>query len=400
MKNFNYLRGFDSFANIYQVNEMASNLMSIPEFKKRPELMRFIHSLSSELVARGSGAAGLRRGGKFRTQQQDSTRPGGYFGGDWPEHQDFRLSHDVAVKGEKTGKERIYQWLDNLDKKKDTDPHAILVSPDPVAPQIWYLTKKTGTLSPAERIQMFGTEDRSAAWEKGVSVKAGYFMRAITIDAETGEPIASWTGTLGQLMDHVSEDSVLYIMEDERRAVEKAEKRKKEAEFGRDKFFEYFKNDYIKVLNKAWEKRTGKRKEEWEKLRSEISPEEFMGAGDSTRISEMSPKLQELFTKAQEIQAGGFDAGNLAIYCDNWLEYMATAGNYKLRSANYWDKQADLLDVIKKHTLMGACNRFLQFITTGKIAGPHLDALKELGIDTESEGDLNLGDLDLSDIDL
>ena len=50
MKNFNYLRGFDSFANQYRLNEMASNLMSIPEFKKRPELMRFIHTLSSEIV--------------------------------------------------------------------------------------------------------------------------------------------------------------------------------------------------------------------------------------------------------------------------------------------------------------------------------------------------------------
>ena len=254
-------------------------------------------------------------------------------------------------------------------------------------------------MSPAERKAAFGTDDRSKAWEKGISVKAGYFMRAITIDAETGEPIASWTGTLGQLMDHVSEESVLYIMEDERRAVEKAEKRKKEAEFGRDKFFEYFKNDYINVLNKAWEKKTGKRKEEWEQLKSEISPEEFMAAS-STKVSEMSPKLQELFTKAQEIKSGGFNTGDLTIYCSNWLEYMATAGNYKLRSEHSWDKQADLLDVIKKHTLMGACNRFLQFITTGKIAGPYLDALKELGIDTDSTGDLNLGDLDLSDIDI
>jgi hypothetical protein len=386
MKNFSYLRGFDSFAGRYRLNEMASNLMSIPEFKKKPELMRFIHTLSSELVSRGSGKAGLRRGGKFRTQQQDSGRPGGYYGGDWPEHQDFRLSHDVMIKGEKTGTDRIYQWLDNLNKQKDTDPHAILVSPDSVAPQLWYLTKKTGTLNPKERMTRFGTEDRSAAWKEGISVKAGYFMRAITIDAETGEPISTWTGTLGQLMDHVSEDSVLYILEDERRAVEKSEKRRKEAEISKDKFLDYFKGEYINVLNKAWQKKSGNRASEFEQMKSQMSPEDFADP----------VKLQELTQKANEIGGGGFNPSDLSVYYDKWLEYMAEAGHYKA-SENLYDKKADLADVLKKHTIMGACNRLMQYILTGKVTGPHLDVLKDLGIDTEG---IDSGDIDLSDLDI
>jgi hypothetical protein len=387
MKNFNYLRGFDSFANRFRLNEMASNLMSIPEFKKQPELMRFIHTLSSEYVARGSGKAGSRRGGKFRTQQLDSDKPGGYYGGDLPPHQDFRLSHDVMVRGEKTGKDRIYQWLDNLDKQKDTDPHAIIVSPDPVAPQIWYLTRKTGTLSPKERMARFGTEDRQPAWEAGISVKAGYFMRAITIDAETGEPTARWTSTLGQLMNHISDESVLYILEDERRAVEKAEKRKKEAEISKGKFLDYFKGEYMKILNNAWQKKSGNRASEFEQMKSQMSPEDFADP----------EKLKELQQKANEIGGAGFNLSDLSVYYNKWLEYMGEVGHYNQSSESHWDKKADLADVIKKHTMMGASNRFMQYIITGKVTGPHLNLLKDLGIDVDN---IEYDDIDLSDLDI
>jgi hypothetical protein len=338
------------------------------------------------LVARGTGKAGLRRGGKFRTQQMDSGKPGGYYGGDWPLHQDFRLSHDVMVRGEKTGKDRIYQWLDNLDKQKDTDPHAILVSPDPVAPQIWYLTRKTGTLNPKERMARFGTEDRPPAWEAGISVKAGYFMRAITIDGETGEPTSRWTGTLGQLMNHVSDESVLYILEDERRAVEKAEKRKKEAEISKGKFLDYFKGEYMKILNNAWQKKSGNRASEFEQMKSQMSPEDFADP----------EKLKELQQKANEIGGAGFNPSDLSVYYDKWLEYMGEVGHYK-SSEFSWDKKADLADVIKKHTMMGASNRFMQYIITGKVTGPHLDVLKDLGIDV---GNIESDDIDLSDLDI
>jgi hypothetical protein len=75
---------------------------------------------------------------------------------------------------------------------------------------------------------------------------------------------------------------------------------------------------------------------------------------------------------------------------------MAEAGHYKA-SEYLHDKKADLADVLKKHTIMGACNRFMQYILTGKVTGPHLDVLKDLGIDTEG---IDSGDIDLSDLDI
>ncbi len=400
MKSFNHLKGFNSFSKVLKLNEMASNLMSIPEFRKRPELMRFIHTLSSEAVSRGAGKEGLRRGGRFRTQEKDvAGTPGGYYGGDWPAHQDFRLSHDVAVKGQKTGKDRIYQWLDSLDKKKDTDPHAILVTPDEIAPMIWYLTKKTGTMSPAERKAAFGTDDRSVAWEKGISVKAGYFMRAITIDAETGEPTATWTGTIGQLMKYVNDDSVLYIMEDERRAVEKAQKRKEENTLGMEKFINYFKGEYLNILNRAWSKKTDKKSQDFKRLTGELEPGDMGGIDPSIERQsvDLSPKLRELIELAQEIGSGEFNTGDLQVHYKKWLEYMAEAGDYVI-DPSFRDPRAEISDIIRKHTMMGACNRFLQYIVSGKVTGAHMDVLKQLGVETGI--DLGTTDVDLSDIDI
>ena len=305
----------------------------------------------------------------------------------------------MAVKGQKTGKDRIYQWLDNLDKKKDTDPHAILVTPDEVSPMIWYLTKKTGTLSPAERKAAFGTEDKQEAWARGISVKAGYFIRAITIDGETGEPTSTWTGTIGQLMKHVTDESVLYIMEDERRAVEKAEKRKQENEVNKEKFINYFKGEYLNVLNRAMAKKSQTRSADWEKLRSEIGPEEFGAFGSKNqRLSEMSSKLQQLFDMAKEIKSGSISESDLDVYYSKWIEYMAGAGDYIRQQGYRGDERAELSDIIKKHTMMGACNRFLQYIVTGKISSAYLDVMKQLGIDTGI--DLGTADIDLSDLDI
>jgi hypothetical protein len=39
----------------------------------------------------------------------------------------------------------------------------------------------------------------------------------------------------------------------------------------------------------------------------------------------------------------------------------------------------------------------MQYILTGKVTGPHLDVLKDLGIDTEG---IDSGDIDLSDLDI
>jgi len=361
--------------------------MKIPEFKKNPQLMRFIHTLSSEQTSRGHGKKGMRRGGKFRTGEYDKNK-GGYYGGDWPEHIDWRLSHDVAVKGTKTGEQRIYQWLDSLNKKKDTDPHAILITPDPNAPMIWYLTRKTGTLSPAERQQMFGDTDKQLAWKEGISVKAGYFMRAITIDQETGEPTSEWVGTLGQLMKYVNDDSVLYIMEDERRAADKYDKRREDARIDKEKFIEYFSENYIEKVNIGKSKQVSKLKDKFSKDVQSLDVDDFGGIerglskyGEGQK--EISSKVSDLLDIARDISSGNISKDDLSIYYDKFIEYLGDSGDYKTDEITM-DNKADLKDVINKHSMMGTCTKFLQYIVTGKVASVYTDVMKDLGIDIGS----------------
>jgi hypothetical protein len=108
-------------------------------------------------------------------------------------------------------------------------------------------------------------------------------------------------------------------------------------------------------------------------------------------------KLKELQQKANEIGGAGFNLSDLSVYYNKWLEYMGEVGHYNQSSEFSWDKKADLADVIKKHTMMGASNRFMQYIITGKVTGPHLNLLKDLGIDVDN---IEYDDIDLSDLDI
>lgn len=76
---------------------------------------------------------------------------------------------------------------------------------------------------------------------------------------------------------------------------------------------------------------------------------------------------------------------------------MAEAGDYVIDPSSR-DPRAEISDVIRKHTMMGACNRFLQYIVSGKVTGAHMDVLKQLGVETGI--DLGTTDVDLSDIDI
>lgn len=392
MNNYAYLKGFESFSKSYydSLNEMASSLMELPEFKKHPELMQFIHTLTGKKEPRTWSKKGMRRGGKFRTDL------GTYYGGDWPEHQDFRLSHDVVVKGTKTGKERIYNWLDSLDKKKDTNPNAILINPDPVSPTIWYLTKKTGTLSPAERRQIFGDEDKRLAWEKGISVKAGYFMRAITIDQETGQPLSTWLGTLGQLMDNVEDNSVLYIMEENTEAQDKYDKRQEDQRMDKGKFIEYFQENYMPKLEKAMSKKQSSRRDQFSKMAASMKPEDI----PSSKYGDFSSAMAQLVAAAKEITSGEINSMDLGVKYDEFIEYLAEEGDYKMDSD--LDRKADIKDVVDKHSMMGACSKFLQFIVTGKTSGVHINVLSDIGLADPSDLglDADLGDFDMDDLDL
>ena len=69
------------------------------------------------------------------------------------------------------------------------------------------------------------------------------------------------------------------------------------------------------------------------------------------------------------------------------------------------DRKADISDVIDKHSMMGACSKFLQFIVTGKTSGVHVNVLSDIGLADPSDlgldadlGDFDMGDLDLGDL--
>lgn len=188
-------------------------------------------------------------------------------------------------------------------------------------------------------------------------------------------------------------------MEDERRAVEKAQKRKEKNTLGMEKFINYFKGEYLNILNRAWSKKTYKKSQDFKRLTGELEPGDMGGINPSiTRQDvDLSPKLRELIELAREIGSGEFNTGDLQVHYNKWLEYMTEAGDYVIDPSSR-DPKAEISDVIRKHTIMGACNRFLQYIVAGKVTGTHLDILKQLGIGTDA--DLGTTPIDLSDIDI
>jgi len=364
MQEHNYLKGFNEFTGTGRIFEMASELSKLGVPK---DLMQFIHNLTGEKISRTR--TGMMRGGKFRTLQ-------GEYGGDIPSYQDMPLSHDVEVVGKKTGRERIYNYLTKLPTETDTDLRLILVNPEEEL--VHYITKKTGKTREWKGYD----PDRPE-----VSQKRGFYMRIVTIDRETGEPVAAWRGTISQLLEDVSDESVLYIMEPEERVLTKR-KTREGYKMTADRFIKHFKDNYIKLVNKGMEKKTAKRQEEFRKLAGELDPSELGQFKDqSIWKNDMPASLKRLIDTAAEIEAGVIDEGKLEVELRQFLEYLAKEGKYETDPKIIWDKVAMLSDVIDKHTLMGTCNRFLQYIVTGKVAAVAQDIFTELGLE-----DLGLGD--------
>jgi hypothetical protein len=359
----NYLKGFNQYA---QVNEMASELTKLGVPK---DLMQFIHKLTGQKVSRTK--SGMMRGGKFRTLH-------GEYGGDWPETQDDPLSHDVSVVGSKTGLQRIYDYLVNsIDKRTDTKVKLILVNPD--EQMVHYITRKTG------KTQEWKGYDPD---RPNVSQKRGNYIRIVTIDRETGEPVAAWRGTIEQLRGDITDNSVLYIMEDESRAQTKRESRAEGKKMTDQIFLDYFKKEYMNIITKVFAKKETKKKEEFQNKLSQIDPEQLQGFGSFSSIGSTGP-LAELINAAKEVQSGSFSEGQLTVELRKFLEYLGDKGDYaQTKGAPAWDKRASIESVVERHSLMGACSKFLQFIATGKTASVYTDIFKELGLE-----ELGLGGL-------
>jgi hypothetical protein len=364
MTKVKHLKGFSEFTGSNPIFEMASELSKIGVPK---DLMQFIHNLTGEKTERT--LTGWMRGGKFRTLA-------GEYGGDWPSYQDDPLSHDVQVIGTKTGKERVYNYLTSLPTDRDIPLRLILVNPE--EEMVHYITRKTGKTKDWKGYD----PDRPE-----VSQKRGFYMRIITIDRETGEPVAAWRGTISQLLEDVTDESILYIMEQEERVKSKREVRKS-YEMSEDKFIEYFEDKYINIVNKALEKKTGRRREEFKEMLQDISPEDVAKL-DRYNIykSDLPESLINVIKKATEISTGAVDKGLLKVELKKFLEYLANQGKYETDPNRSYDKVALLDDVIDKHSLMGACSKFFQYIVTGKTASVAKDVFTELGI-----ADLGLGD--------
>lgn len=367
MKEKQHLIGFSDFSGSSSIFEMASELTKIGVPK---DLMQFIHNLTGEKIERTQ--SGMMRGGKFRTLH-------GEYGGDWPSAKDSPMSHDVEVIGQKSGKDRIYAYLTGLPTETDTDLRLILVNPE--EEMVHYITKKTGKTRDWKGYD----PDRP-----NVSQKRGFYMRIITIDRETGEPVAAWRGTISQLLEDVTDESILYIMEHEERVVKKREARK-ELLMDADKFLDHFKKKYINIVNKGLEKKTGKRKEEFAQMMKDADPADFakMAASSDSwmRKSDLPQSIIDIMTKAAEIENGVVDEGMLKVELRKFLEYLANEGKYETDPEQRYDKVALLDDVIAKHSLMGTCSKFLQYIVTGKTATVAKDIFTELGLE-----DLGLGD--------
>lgn len=363
MAKVNYLKGFSEYTRLNPMFEMASELTKLGVPK---DLMQFIHNLTGEKVDR---VETWSRGGKFRTLA-------GEYGGAWPAYQDDPLSHDVKVIGTKTGKERVYNYLTSLPTDRDISLRLILVNPE--EGMVHYITRQTGKTRDWKGYDPNRPE---------VSQKRGFYMRIITIDKETGEPVAAWRGTISQLLEDVTQESVLYIMEQEDRVKTKRETRKS-YKMDADKFIDYFEDKYINIVNKALEKKTGRRREEFKELLQEVSPEDVAKLDKYMVYKDQLPEsLLNVIKKATEISTGAVDRGLLKVELRKFLEYLASQGKYETDPSVPYDKVALLDDVIDKHSLMGTCSRFFQFIVTGKTASVAKDVFTELGI-----ADLGLGD--------
>jgi hypothetical protein len=143
------------------------------------------------------------------------------------------------------------------------------------------------------------------------------------------------------------------------------------------------------MVTKGLEKKTGKRKEEFKQMVSNLDPEDFSKIAIDSWIStsELSQSMKDIIQKSAEISNGTVDEGMLKVELRKFLEYLANEGKYETDPNRSYDKIALLDDVIAKHSLMGTCSKFLQYIVTGKTASVAKDIFTELGLE-----DLGLGD--------
>lgn len=390
MNKHNYVKGFNSFNESIAINEMASELTKLGVPKN---LMQFIHKLGGKIHSMSQHGDTQRDPNTGRETSRFHTRKEPYKakGGPWPTREDVPLSHDVQVKGSKTGKKNIYHYLTQiLDSRKDVGLRLILVNPN--EDQIHYITRKTGKMSKAQLAAagIHGEPHYSAtqqARDMGISNKRGLYMRVVTLDGDSGEPIAAWEGTIGQMADDMDNDSILYIMEEEDRVRSKRTKRKNRKEVTADQFIEYFLKNFNDIASKFINAATNKKSEEYKEIISTVTPAEFRAmsamryGNDDTETGRKKSKLEEL---AKDIESGEIDENTIKPKLDAFQKLAMKEGEYSPEDDSFSGRQkANLSQMAELHTLPVLASMFLQYIVLGKVYKKFYtdDPYKELGVD-------------------
>jgi len=389
MRVKNYIKGFNTFNQSSSINEMASELTKLGVPKN---LMQFIHKLSGKVQSwshRGDKQVDPRTGSeldKFHTFQEPRAARLGPF----PAREDVPLSHDTQVIGTKTGQRNIFHYLTQvLDSRKDSGLRLILINPND--DQIHYITRKTGKTTPAQRADKYGHEytgaqTRNMSREDGVAEKLGLYVRVVTIDADSGNPVAGWEGTIGQMRDDMDDDSVLYIMEEENRVRTKRTTRSERKTLTEDQFIKYFIDNFKSIADKFASSAIDKKSEEWKEIHDTLTPAEIrsmslMGQGNDTELGRKKSKLDQL---AKEIDEGGVNPDSLKMELDQFQKLAMREGEYSPVGTNYTDKQkASISDMASVHTVPVLASMFLQYVTLKKVSKPFYtdDPFKEFGLD-------------------
>lgn len=390
------LLSFNDYNKSDKVFEMASELTKLGVPK---DLMQFIHKLTGKYSRPWEAPSELnpatgRRDIQFHTYEE----PAASKKGPWPAKEDVPLSHDVEVKGTKSGKRQIIHYLTKIvPNEKDSDIRLILVNP--TEDTVHYLTRKTGKTAPEQRERKYGERDINKSRELSrfdptspVAEKLGYYMRGVTIDLDSGLPMARWEGTIGQLERHMDEDTTLYILETENRVREKRGKRKELKRINEKDFVDYFVNNYSKILSAQGASNAQKLNQQLVQKLSGLSADDITtvlsgptyqegqveirsGSGESAR------KIREIIDLKKAIEKDIVSEGDIQIKLWKFLELAFKEGEYE---ADEKDRnKASLADMVDKHTMPIVASMFLQYVALGKVYKKFFtdDPFKELGLE-------------------
>ena len=232
-----------------------------------------------------------------------------------------------------------------------------------------------------------GRSATDQARELGTSNKRGLYMRVVTLDGDSGEPISAWEGTIGQMADDMDDDSVLYIMETEDRVRGKRTERTSRKELTADQFIKYFIDNFGSIANKFKSAASDSKSAEYAELFSTLTPDEFrqiQAMGSSTDDSPAGQKKTRMAELSAEIESGAMDENAIKPELDSFQKKAMEEGEYSPQDDSYSGKQkASLAHMAEVHTIPVVASMFLQWLALGKVYKKFYtdDPFKEMGVD-------------------